>query len=98
EVQLKALAHITGGGLIENIPRVLPDGLGVALDGKDWKAPPVFGWLASQGVADGEMARVFNCGLGMVAVVSPDDAQTAMKSFGEGLSVRRIGTVQPAKD
>ena len=97
-VRLKALAHITGGGLIENIPRVLPDGLGVALDGKDWKAPPVFAWLASQGVAEQEMARVFNCGIGMVALVSPDMADGAVKALeAGGLAVRRIGSVQPAK-
>jgi phosphoribosylformylglycinamidine cyclo-ligase len=95
----RTLALPTGrGGLIENIPRVLPDGLGVALDGKDWKAPPVFAWLASQGVAEQEMARVFNCGIGMVALVSPDMADGAVKALeAGGLAVRRIGSVQPAK-
>jgi phosphoribosylformylglycinamidine cyclo-ligase len=96
-VRIKALAHITGGGLIENIPRVLPHGLGVALDGKSWKAPPVFAWLASQGVAEAEMARVFNCGIGMIAVVSPDVADSAAASLAAGgLAVARIGEIVPA--
>jgi len=73
--RVKALAHITGGGLLENIPRVLPEGLGVDLDAAAWDVPPVFRWLARQGkVAPAEMARTFNCGIGMVAVAAPDQA------------------------
>lgn len=67
---VKALAHITGGGLLENIPRVLPEGLGVRLNAKAWQPHPVFSWLAKQGqVAPQEMARTFNCGIGLVLVV-----------------------------
>lgn len=75
---VKALAHITGGGLLENIPRVLPANLGVALDAKSWSMPPVFGWLQQQGrIESHEMHRTFNCGIGMVLVVSAEGAQKA---------------------
>jgi phosphoribosylformylglycinamidine cyclo-ligase len=67
--RFKGLAHITGGGLTENIPRVLSAGLGVALDGRSWPRPAVFEWLASTGVAPPEMYRTFNCGIGMVGIV-----------------------------
>ena len=76
---LKAAAHITGGGLPGNLPRVLPDGCVAALDGNAWTAPPVFGWLAQAGgIAADEMLRVFNCGLGMVLVVSDADAALSL--------------------
>ena len=74
--QVKALAHITGGGLLENLPRVLPSGIKARMDGKAWQPPPVFGWLAGGsrcGVS--EMLRTFNCGLGMVLVVAKEDAE-----------------------
>jgi phosphoribosylformylglycinamidine cyclo-ligase len=63
------MAHITGGGLTENIPRVLPDGLGVALERRRWDGSPVFAWLEDSGVAGAEMHRSFNCGIGMVVIV-----------------------------
>ena len=92
---VKALAHITGGGLTGNIPRVLPPGLGVDLDGDAWAVPPVFGWLRETGEIDpAEMAHTFNCGLGMVAIVAPDAAgavEAALRSHGE--SVTPVGTV-----
>lgn len=92
---LRALAHITGGGLTGNIPRVLPPGLGVDLDGGAWTVPPVFGWLRETGRLDpAEMARTFNCGLGMVAIAAPDAAGTleaALREHGE--TAVRIGTV-----
>jgi phosphoribosylformylglycinamidine cyclo-ligase len=70
---VRALAHITGGGLTENLPRVLPEGLGATIDLASWRLPPVFGWLREAGGIDGaEMLRTFNCGIGMVAVVAPD--------------------------
>ncbi len=94
EIRLKGLAHITGGGLVENIPRVLPDGLGVEIDGSTWKAPGVFGWLAAQGVETHEMARVFNCGIGMVAITEPKDAAQAIDILvSEGIATSQIGTV-----
>ena len=81
---LKGFAHITGGGLLENIPRMLPDGLGAALDGARWTAPPVFAWLQNAGdVAEMEMARTFNCGIGMVAVAAPDAADALIAIFAE---------------
>ncbi|MDE1146083.1 MAG: phosphoribosylformylglycinamidine cyclo-ligase [Azospirillaceae bacterium] len=95
---VKAMAHITGGGLIENIPRVLPDGLGVTLDAGAWTLPPVFRWLAGVGnIADLELARTFNCGVGMVVVVTADKADEAIAVLTKGgETVTRIGTVVPA--
>lgn len=93
--KLKALAHITGGGLVENIPRVLPGDCAVVIDGADWTAPPVFGWLQQAGdIAPGEMALTFNCGIGMIAIATPDDADALadqLRQFGETVSV--IGRV-----
>ncbi len=80
-----ALAHITGGGLIENIPRVLPSGTAVEIDTKAWSLPPVFAWLMRQGsVATIEMARTFNCGIGMVVIVSPDKLQNLKQILDRG--------------
>ena len=70
---VKAMAHITGGGLVDNIPRVLPDGLAAHIDAQAWSLPPVFAWLAGA-VEPGELARTFNCGIGMALVVSQDRA------------------------
>src|SRR5690606_5757216 len=82
-VEIKGLAHITGGGLTENIPRVLPKGLGVRLEASRWTRAPVFDWLERRGVAPAELHRTFNCGLGMVAVVAAQDADTAVRHLGE---------------
>jgi len=77
-----ALAHITGGGLTENLPRVLPDGLGAQVDLTSWSLPGVFGWLATQGgIAPGEMLKTFNAGVGMVAVVPADKVAEAKAAF-----------------
>ena len=71
--QVRALAHITGGGLTENIPRVLPAGLRAVVDAGAWELPPLFDWLRETGsIAPAELARTFNCGIGMVAVVAPE--------------------------
>jgi phosphoribosylformylglycinamidine cyclo-ligase len=79
EVSLHGLSHITGGGLVDNIPRVLPEGLEVVLERKAWPREPIFEWLQQQGkVADAEMYRVFNCGIGMTVQVSAGDAQRAV--------------------
>jgi phosphoribosylformylglycinamidine cyclo-ligase len=94
---LKALAHITGGGLPDNLPRVLPDGLGARIDLGAIAAPPVFGWLAEAGgVAEPEMLRTFNCGIGMVAVVAREQAEAIAATLrSEGESVATIGEIIP---
>lgn len=92
---LKALCHITGGGFVENIPRILPDGMGVSIDAASWPMPPVFGWLAQAGPVSGqEMIRTFNCGIGMIAIVAADKADRAMEALAtlDG-NVHRIGEV-----
>ena len=74
--RVKAFAHITGGGLTENIPRVLPDGVGVALDAATWTLPPAMAWLAAEGaIPRAELARTFNGGIGMIAICSPGDQE-----------------------
>ncbi|HEY7687039.1 MAG TPA: AIR synthase-related protein, partial [Dongiaceae bacterium] len=90
-------AHITGGGLVENVPRVLPETLAADFDARAWPLPPVFGWLMQAGgVADAEMARVFNCGLGMVAIVAPEHADEVQAVLAaEGETVYRAGKVVP---
>ncbi len=94
--KLKGLAHITGGGLPENVPRVLPDGMAARIDPAAWDMPPVFRWLMDEGdIAAAEMARAFNCGIGMIAIVNGDDAGAvagALRDAGE--TVWEIGTVE----
>jgi phosphoribosylformylglycinamidine cyclo-ligase len=82
--RIKALAHITGGGFPDNVPRVLPNGLGARLDLGAITVPPVFGWLArTGGVEEREMLRTFNCGIGMIAVVDRLDANPAIETLQE---------------
>ena len=99
-VAIKGMAHITGGGLVENVPRVLGDGLQAVLYRDAWTLPPLFAWLQQHGsIADAEMHRVFNCGIGMVVVVAPADADAAMTRLAaHGETVSRIGeiVVRPA--
>jgi phosphoribosylformylglycinamidine cyclo-ligase len=92
----KGLAHITGGGLIENIPRILPENLTAALQRNAWPMPPLFSWLQARGnVLDAEMYRVFNCGIGMVVVTSRENAETSMRLLKEsGESVWQIGEIR----
>jgi phosphoribosylformylglycinamidine cyclo-ligase len=81
---IKALAHITGGGFPDNIPRILPDGLGVHLDLGAIPVPPVFGWLARAGkVAEAEMLRTFNCGIGMIVITAFNQAEAVMGALRE---------------
>ena len=96
-VTVKGMAHITGGGLLDNIPRVLPEGLTAELQAGSWQLPKLFEWLRDAGnVAMGEMYRVFNCGIGMVLVLSSQDAEAATRILTEaGETVYRIGRIRP---
>jgi phosphoribosylformylglycinamidine cyclo-ligase len=100
QVTVKGMAHITGGGLVENIPRVLQAGLTAELDHRAWPLPPLFVWLQKHGgVADAEMHRVFNCGIGMAVIVSAQDAQAAIGLLSAaGEQVWKIGTVRQSKE
>ena len=97
--QIKGLAHITGGGLLENIPRVLPDGCHATIDASAWQLPRVFGLLQEGGsVAPEEMARTFNCGIGMAVIVSPDEADAVSGRLeGAGEQVFEIGRIEAGK-
>lgn len=78
-LDVHGLCHITGGGLVENVPRMIPDGLLAQIDTRTWEHPEVFGWIQQAGaITDAEMHRVFNCGMGMLAVVPEDQAEAAM--------------------
>jgi phosphoribosylformylglycinamidine cyclo-ligase len=92
---VKAFAHITGGGLIENIPRVLPKSLAAELDAARWPLPPVFAWLQkTAGIPRHELARTFNCGIGMIAVVAPASVKKVEAAFKKsGERVHRIGRI-----
>ena len=92
---IHALAHITGGGLTENIPRVLPNGLGVKLDAAEWVVPNIFKWVAKAGgIASDEMNRTFNCGVGMVCVIAADRVNNLRGIFeANGQNVFTIGNV-----
>ena len=96
ELPVHGLSHITGGGLVENIPRVLPDGLEVVLERKSWRREAVFDWLQRQGqVADAEMYRVFNCGIGMTVHLAPGNADRAFGILREmGQEALIIGEVR----
>jgi phosphoribosylformylglycinamidine cyclo-ligase len=97
---IKALAHITGGGLLENIPRVLPEGTAAHLRAGSWPRSELFAWLqATAGISDHEMNRTFNNGIGMVVVVAAQDAQaTAATLRAAGESVHEIGVIAPRGD
>ena len=96
---VKGMAHITGGGLVENVPRVLPQGCDALLLRSSWPRPPLFDWLAREGgVEEAEMLRVFNCGIGMVVVVAAGDADKAVQQLeAAGERVFRIGEIVPAQ-
>ena len=95
DVPVKGMAHITGGGLLENVPRMLPAGLQARISRASWPRPPIFSWLQRHGnVADDEMHRVFNCGIGMAVIVAAEHADRAMRGLtSSGERVHRIGTV-----
>jgi phosphoribosylformylglycinamidine cyclo-ligase len=101
QVDVHALAHITGGGLLENLPRVMPENTQATIDSHSWQRPPIFDWLQEQGnVESTEMYRTFNCGIGMVVCVDDADANKALTILtdqGESASIigkiRKSGTV-----
>ena len=93
---VRGLAHITGGGITDNLPRVLPDGVHAEIDLDSWQLPPVFAWLREHGpVTDAEMLRTFNCGLGMLAVLPADQADAFMATLAShGETARVVGRVR----
>jgi phosphoribosylformylglycinamidine cyclo-ligase len=95
-VPVKGLAHITGGGLTGNVPRILQDGLRARIHKAAWPRPEVFQWLQRVGnVAEDEMHRVFNCGIGMIAVFAPSDAKRAMENLrASGETVYEVGVIE----
>lgn len=96
EFEIKGMAHITGGGLTENIPRVLPENCVAQIDAQSWSLPKLFQWLQQAGsVSMQEMYRTFNCGIGMVVIVAPDNADKAQKFFSEqGEKVFCLGEIR----
>lgn len=96
KLPVKGMAHITGGGLLENIPRVLPEGLTAVLDKASWEMPPLFRWLQQEGnVAEQEMYRTFNCGIGMAVIVAAEHAAEAIRLLNAaGEDVRQIGRIE----
>jgi len=95
-ITLKGMAHITGGGLVENVPRILPPAVQAVIRRDTWPRPPIFDWLQQRGqVEDSEMHRVFNCGIGYVVVVSAQDAAAASEAFGaQGETCWPVGTIR----
>ena len=96
KLEVRGMVHITGGGLVENVPRVLNDKLTAVLQRDAWTMPPLFQWLQQHGgVADAEMHRVFNCGIGMAVIVAPDQADAAIAHLSAaGEKVMRIGEIR----
>jgi phosphoribosylformylglycinamidine cyclo-ligase len=96
KLEVKGMAHITGGGLVENVPRVLRENLSAVLHRDAWSMPPLFTWLQQHGgVADAEMHRVFNCGIGMVVIVAQENADAAIAQLrAAGETVSRIGEIR----
>jgi phosphoribosylformylglycinamidine cyclo-ligase len=97
--KVKAMAHITGGGLLENIPRVLPDGLHARIDADSWPQPRLMAFLQAQGnIEPGEMARTFNCGVGMAVIVSQADMKDVVQVLEQdGETVLCIGRIEPGE-
>jgi phosphoribosylformylglycinamidine cyclo-ligase len=92
---VRGIAHITGGGLVENIPRVIPEKLCARLDKRSWKRPAIFDWLQRHGhVEEAEMARTFNCGIGMVVIVPKIEADSAVKTLAaHGVKAHVVGSI-----
>jgi phosphoribosylformylglycinamidine cyclo-ligase len=98
EIEVRAIAHITGGGLLENVPRVLPEGTRAVIEADSWERAPIFDWLRHEGrIADDEMYRTFNCGVGMVVCVAADDAERSIAVLhARGETAWRLGRVEAA--
>ena len=96
QVEIHALAHITGGGIVENLPRVLPRGSKAVIRQSAWQRPEIFNWLQTQGgVQDDEMWRTFNCGIGMLVCVSAEHAQQALEFLAQqGEQAFLIGQIE----
>jgi len=99
-VRLKALSHITGGGLVENLPRVLPAHTQAVINCNSWQWPPIFDWLMEVGNIDTEeMYRTFNCGVGLVLVVKADDAEKSIERLtAMGEKAWRLGEISFVED
>jgi len=100
KVEVKGIAHITGGGLIGNIPRVLPEEVCASLEQSRWSRADIFGWLQKMGnIEDAEMHRTFNCGIGMVMVVPKSEAKAAIDALGShGVEAFEIGAIVPRRE
>lgn len=100
KIDIHALAHITGGGLLENIPRVMPENTQAKIDASSWTTPEIFEWLQTNGnISDEEMYRTFNCGIGMVVVVGSADVNTSVELLNaEGIDTSIIGTIEASQD
>jgi phosphoribosylformylglycinamidine cyclo-ligase len=100
KIDIHALAHITGGGLLDNLPRVLPSGCQATIQHDSWPQPSVFNWLEKNGnIEKNEMLRTFNCGIGMVIIVSASDVESAMQNLTElGETVYEIGKIESSND
>jgi phosphoribosylformylglycinamidine cyclo-ligase len=96
DVPVRGLAHITGGGITDNLPRILPAGCHAGIDTGSWRPGPVFDWLAAEGgIEDAEMRRTFNCGVGMIAVVAEKDVDAAIRSLSaSGEEAWRLGRIE----
>jgi len=96
QLNIHALAHITGGGLLENLPRVMPDNTKATINTDSWQTPAIFEWLQTNGnISDEEMYRTFNCGIGMVLVIDSADVETCTNSLNaDGIETSIIGTIE----
>jgi phosphoribosylformylglycinamidine cyclo-ligase len=99
QLPVKGMAHITGGGLVENVPRVLPEAVKAVVLRSSWTRPSLFQWLQREGgVAEAEMQRVFNCGIGMIIVVAAEHADATVRVLSEaGETACRIGRIEARK-
>lgn len=100
QLEVKALSHITGGGLLENLPRVMPANTLAEVDLNSWQQPKIFDWLQQEGnISTEEMHRTFNCGIGMVLIISADKANTALELLAaQGEQAQIIGQIQTSTD